>query len=338
MTCYPPERGKNPAVLLTACGSDATELESLYPATVVVSPATGEMEKFADTLRLTATVTDQNGDRMDTVTVEWSTEDSLLATVTAEGIVNARGGGVVGITATAGAVSDTATITIRLAQRDGLLKLYQSLNGDNWTDNTNWGTETRFGEWYGVVVDDNGNVIRLNLQRNNLHGEIPPEIKLVKYLRVLNLSFNDSITGTVPLELAEMEYLRGILLHHNSLTGAIPSVLANRTGMVNFDLHRNRLTGPMQEWLGDLPELTHSGLWGNDITGSVPASLGDLNRMVRLEIQETDLSGPLPRSLMRLNLNIFHWQDTDLCSPPDDAFQNWLDGIRYQKGGAVCSP
>jgi len=326
------------AVFLTACGGDATEPESLYPATVVVSPATGEMEKFADTLHLTATVRDQNGDGMDSVTVEWSTEDPLLATVTADGVVSARGGGVVGITATAGAVSDTATITIRLAQRDGLLKLYESLNGDNWIDNTNWGTETRLGAWYGVVADDNGNVIRLNLQRNDLHGEIPPEIKLVKHLRVLDLSFNDSVTGTIPPELAEMEYLRGILLHHNSLTGTIPSVLANLTGMVNFDLHRNQLTGPMPEWLGDLPELTHIGLWGNDLTGSVPASLGDLNRMVRLEIQDTDLSGPLPRSLMNLELNIFHWQDTDLCSPPDDAFQDWLDGIRFHQGGDACDP
>ena len=324
------------AAFLTACGGDATEPESLYPATVVVSPAAGEMEKFADTLHLTATVRDQNGDRMDSVTVEWSTEDSLSATVTAEGVVEARGGGVVGITATAGEVSDTATITIRLGQLDGLLTLYESLNGDNWTDNTNWGTETRLGAWYGVVADDNGNVIRLNLQRNNLHGEIPPEIKLVKHLRVLDLSFNDSVTGTIPLELAEMEYLRGILLHHNSLTGTIPSVLANLTGMVNFDLHHNQLTGPMPEWLGDLPELTHIGLWGNDLTGSVPASLGDLSRMVRLEIQETDLSGRLPRSLMNLDLNIFHWQDTDLCSPPDDAFQNWLDRIRFHEGGSPC--
>ena len=38
-----------------ACGDDATEPESLYPATVVVSPATGELELFADTLHLTAT-------------------------------------------------------------------------------------------------------------------------------------------------------------------------------------------------------------------------------------------------------------------------------------------
>lgn len=327
------------AVLLSAaaCSGDTTEPESLHPATVVVSPATGEMEKFADTLHLTATVRDQNGDEMDSVTVEWSTENSRLATVTAEGVVIARGGGVVGITATAGAVSDTATITIRLAQRDGLLKFYESLNGDNWIDNTNWGTETRLETWYGVVTDSVGNVIRLNLQSNNLHGEIPPEITLVKHLRVIDLSFNDSVIGTIPLELAEMEYLRGILFHHNSLTGTIPSVLANLTGMVNFDLHRNLLTGPMPEWLGDLPELTHISLWGNGLTGPVPASLGNLNRLVRFEIQGTDLSGPLPRSLMNLKLiNIFHWQDTDLCSPPDKAFQDWLDGIRFHQGGSPC--
>ncbi|MDE2796492.1 MAG: hypothetical protein OXL34_16885 [Gemmatimonadota bacterium] len=45
------------AVFLSAvaCGDDVTEPESLYPATVVVSPETGRTETFADTIHLTAT-------------------------------------------------------------------------------------------------------------------------------------------------------------------------------------------------------------------------------------------------------------------------------------------
>lgn len=72
-----------------ACGDDVTEPEPLYPATVAVSPETGETKTFADTIHLTATVRDQNGDIMDSVSVEWSTGDTLVATVSAKGIVTA---------------------------------------------------------------------------------------------------------------------------------------------------------------------------------------------------------------------------------------------------------
>ena len=47
-------------------------------------------------------------------------------------------------------------------------------------------------------------------------------------------------------------------------------------------------------------------------------------------------SGPLPRSLMNLYLNTFYWYWTDLCSPPDDEFQAWLETVRYHEGGSVC--
>ena len=117
---------------------------------------------------------------------------------------------------------------------------------------------------------EDGNVSVVGLPRNNLIGEIPSEIKLLKYLRVLNLMFNESVTGVIPLEIGEMENLTELSLHHNSLTGPIPSVIANLTNLATLDLHHNQLTGPLPEWLGDLSNLSYLSVWGNDLTGSVP--------------------------------------------------------------------
>lgn len=319
-----------------ACGGDPTEPEPPQPATVVVSPEAGKMEMFGDTLHLTATVRDQNGNVMDSVSVEWSTEDSLVATVTTKGIVSAQGSGGVGIQATAGAVSDTAAITVDLFQRDALLKLYESLNGDDWTEKRNWGTRTMLGTWHGVVTDEDGNVSNVMLPSNNLRGEIPSEIKLLKYLRVLNLMFNDHVTGVIPPEIGEMENLEEISLHHNSLTGPIPSVIADLSNLATLDIHHNQLTGPLPEWLGGLSNLSYLSVWGNDLTGSVPASLGNLTALEGLLIYATSLSGPLPRTLTSLTLTEFIWHDTDLCSPPDDEFQDWLETIRIMRGGSPC--
>jgi len=38
-----------------------------------------------------------------------------------------------------------------------------------------------------------------------------------------------------------------------------------------------------------------------------------------------------------LTLESFHWNDTDLCAPADDAFQEWLKSIEDHQGDGNCS-
>ena len=45
----------------------------------------------------------------------------------------------------------------------------------NWTDKTNWLTDSDLSTWYGVTVS-NGRVTKLELKENNLTGAIPPEL------------------------------------------------------------------------------------------------------------------------------------------------------------------
>ena len=373
------------ALLLVVACSDETETE--YPATVLVSPEAAELEGFRHTVSLTAVVKDQNGVTMNNASVTWSSEDTNVATVNAVGIVSALGSGVVRILATVGEASGTATITVRLVQRDALMKLYESLSGDDWTDNSNWGTKTDLDTWFGVETDENDNVDtlklkanglsgeipaeigllthlrvldlsfndslagtippeignlenlkELELRRNNLSGEIPADIGLLTHLRVLNLSFNDSLAGTIPPEIGNLENLKELELHHNNLTGHIPPEIANLTRLNVLDFHHNQLTGPFPTWVGDLEDLIVFAVWGNEVTGSLPASLGNLGDLRHLEVDRTTLSGPLPRSLIGLELLWFTWNATDLCSPPDAEFQDWLETIPEHRGNVVCPP
>ena len=61
-------------------------------------------------------------------------------------------------------------------ERAALISLYESTDGDNWKDNTNWngpvGTEC---SWYGVNCVS-GAVYSLDLDGNNLNGKIPAAI------------------------------------------------------------------------------------------------------------------------------------------------------------------
>lgn len=55
-------------------------------------------------------------------------------------------------------------------ERDALLALYRSTDGDNWRRKTNWGTDAPLSDWYGVKVNAEGRVVRLDLSFNNLKG------------------------------------------------------------------------------------------------------------------------------------------------------------------------
>ncbi len=308
-------------------------MEPLYPVGVVVSPAAAGLGRVGETVELVAVVHDQHGGEMDTVRVTWSSLDTDVVTVGTTGMVVARSGGAAGVVARAGSVSDTATVTVDLIQRPALLATYEKLGGDEWTNNTNWGTHRPLDTWFGVAMDGTGNVVGLLLQDNGLSGEMPVEVVELEYLERLDFGFN-SIRGTLPAGLGQMAHLKVLHLHHNRLMGSLPSELAN-LDLDTLDIHQNQLTGELPEWLGSFRMLKYLQLWGNDFTGSLPESLGDTD-LSYLTVFRNRLSGPLPRSLMELDLRIFYWDETDLCSPPDSAFQAWLAEIPIQLGEGAC--
>jgi len=81
------------------------------PGTVAVGPLTATLSSVGDTLRLTARVTDQYGQAL-TVPVAWSVDQPGVAAVDSAGLVTARRNGTAVVTATAGGVSGSATVTV----------------------------------------------------------------------------------------------------------------------------------------------------------------------------------------------------------------------------------
>ena len=100
-----------------ACGDGSTEPpapppDPPRPTTITVSPATTELNALGATEQLTAEVRDQNGQAMAGVSVTWASSSAAVATVSAAGLVTAAGNGTATITAMAGGVSGTATVTV----------------------------------------------------------------------------------------------------------------------------------------------------------------------------------------------------------------------------------
>ena len=58
------------------------------------------------------------------------------------------------------------------SDREVLLAFYRATDGSQWRNNYGWNTDADISSWYGVKVRD-GRVVKLDLGRNNLKGNIP---------------------------------------------------------------------------------------------------------------------------------------------------------------------
>jgi hypothetical protein len=157
------------------------------------------------------------------------------------------------------------------SQRDVLIALYNSTDGnnwkdttnctdgDNWKDNTNWlGDEGTECDWYGVTCDPKtGDVIEIDLNYSNLKGSIPSELGNLKNLWRLSLN-NNQLTGPIPSELVKLTSLEYLSLNNNQLTGPIPSELGNLKKLLRLSLNNNQLTGPIPTELQNLKKLRNN--------------------------------------------------------------------------------
>ena len=101
------------ALLVTNCGGDVTvEPPRPVPTTITISPETATLVSLAETVQLTATVHDQNGQVMTGVSVNWASLETSVATVGSAGLVTAARNGVATIRASSGAALGTATVTV----------------------------------------------------------------------------------------------------------------------------------------------------------------------------------------------------------------------------------
>lgn len=144
---------------------------------------------------------------------------------------------------------------IDAADYEALKVLYQATNGGAWTNKT-WrigsNAVTSTG-WPGVTFDEEGHVLAIDLQNNNLRGTLPTEGMEMKSLRTLNLSGN-SLSGDVAAFCKLLPALETLNLGYNlftELSGVLPAHITS----LNLQSQREGYslsTFTLQEWaMGD---------------------------------------------------------------------------------------
>ena len=133
--------------------------------------------------------------------------------------------------------------------RSVLVALYCATGGPDWSNNTNWLSDEPLSKWYGVRTDHEGRVTHVELQENQLSGEIPPELGALSNLTSLSLWYNQ-LSGTIPSELGNLAKLEWLYLNDNQLSGEIPPELGALSNLTSLWLSSNQLSGTIPKRIG----------------------------------------------------------------------------------------
>lgn len=339
----PPDRA--PSVLITsvadgstritatagaASGTAAVQVEQVATTMEVTAPTDSLL--VGDSVQMTAHATDAAGSEVVGALFSWESSDPGVATVDDDGWVRARAPGSAEIAATLGELRASAVLTLLpLPERTVLHAIYEAGGGALWKDNTNWLTDAPLAEWFGVHVNDDGQVLHLLLTDNGLIGTIAPEISSLQHLESLHIGLNDlagplppeiahlgrlksleltynAFDGPIPPEIGGLESLEWLGAFGNAFSGEIPPEIGNLGNLQSLDLCYNRLTGPIPPEIGNLASLQRLALCGidadptegNRLSGEIPPEIGKLTNLSLLSLGANRLTGPIPPEIGHL--------------------------------------
>jgi Leucine-rich repeat (LRR) protein len=194
------------------------------------------------------------------------------------------------------AQTDCDNVTqIPTVECDALLALYDSTNGEGWTDNKKWLTNNKPCGWSGVRCED-GHVAWLFLEDNQLSGPLPEGL--------------DALSK-----------LEGFELQNNQLNGTIPSDLGNLAKLESLYLYSNQLVGGIPPELGDLSNLEYLRLHDNELCGDIPVELMNLTNIVGLSLDNNHLTAYDPDLIAWLDQHNPGWDATQTDCPVGTTLQ-----------------
>jgi len=214
-----------------------------------------------------------------------------------------------------------------------LRDIYESTDGDNWTDNTGWpSNEAGWNQvkyidqvvgWYGITVEE-GDVIHIDLYNNNLtsSNDLPNSLWTLTGLEVLNIGSN-SISSSLPTALSNLSNLSQLTLNNVGLVGSVPAEINSLTQLTHLNLSSNEFAGTFPDlnsltnlevlvlqdfesnfgftefpyWIQSLTQLKNLSLSNTFINGSLPLWIGDFSELEVLKVDRSKVSGSLPEEI-----------------------------------------
>ena len=216
------------------------------------------------------------------------------------------------------------------SDRAALEEFFEIAGGSDWTNSQGWGGDEPLEAWYGVSVDSQGRVMRLDLSANGLQGRVAGSLGRLSQMTELRIGGND-LSGRLPLSLSLLPALQEFHYGDTQLCvpaeesfrawiGAVPThegtavdcpapsdrdvllALYDATGGPNWNHRENWLTSrPLEDWhgvdVGEDGRVTVLNLSNNNLAGRIPPELGALSKLQNLWLPANGLTGSIPPEL-----------------------------------------
>ena len=189
---------------------------------------------------------------------------------------------------------------------NALMELYNSTNGDNWTNNDGWdqSCDPCDGTWYGIECNQN-RVVCIDLEGD---FDCQKDADLV----------GNNLTGTYPL--LNLPELVDLYLGTNDITGNIDS-FGNIPKVQNLSISSNKFTGRLPA-LSDYTELRYLWVNHNQFDDEIP-DISSLIELRSIDFNDNNFEGKLPNISTLVNLSYFNADKNDLSDTvPDLSFNN----------------
>jgi Leucine-rich repeat (LRR) protein len=216
----------------------------------------------------------------------------------------------------AGNVSDKLIQEPNVDEGQVLTEIFELCGGAKWLRRDYWMSKVDFCSWHGVGCSDDGRVILLNLQSNNLVGVMPKSVFNLPRLEILWLSKNPALEVTF-----ENVTFSGVLRDLGLASTTLPSLrgLGRAKSLTSVDASNCSLGGTFPLEILELENLRKLSLSDNALEGSFPPSLASLPYLRILDAENNQFSGSLPSfrdsitlRLIRLGYNKFQGNIPDI--------------------------
>ncbi|KAL4278931.1 hypothetical protein GQ457_03G036800 [Hibiscus cannabinus] len=178
---------------------------------------------------------------------------------------------------------------------------------------SNWGSgDPCDDKWVGTRCNDS-RVISLKLPSMNLEGQLTGDVFSLSELQELDLSYNQGITGSLPLGIGNLKKLINLILVGCGFFGPIPDTIGSLPQLRVLSLNSNGFTGPIPRSIGNLSTLYWLDLADNQLDGQIPVSDGPttpgldwLIHTRHFHFGKNNLSGPIPSKLFSSEMSLIH--------------------------------
>lgn len=294
-----------------ASGSAAVRVEQVA-ARLNAVPQDVLLSAVGDTARLSATAYDANDHEIADATVEWSSSDPDVATVSDDGLVTAASNGTTEIVAASGAARDTVVVSV--------VQAASSLNVAPAT--LTFAAIGDTARLSATVYDATGREVAGATVE---WGSSDSDVATVSDRGLVTAVSN----GTARIVAASGAAMDTVAVNVDSTDRGILAAFYHAAGGRSWRRSDNWLTeAPLEEWYGvetgtdgrvtrlelrdngavgtlapELGRLTHLetlDLYGNKLTGRLPPQLGDATRLREIDFGRNQFRGPVPPELGRL--------------------------------------